>query len=485
MRIPKRGRSVVKADARPVTALERPFDERGERMRRLLLCLLVALAAMFATTGQAFGATRIVDDDGMASPPTSCGAPTPTFNMVEQAVEASNPGDTVNVCPGTYPEQVSAELDENGLTLRSLVFRAAVIKAPPVMTEPGDVVTIDGAQNVTLRDFTVAGPLPDALFCALPQMRTGVKVIGGGSAIVRGNRITEMRSASPALRGCQNGFALAVGRQFEGQTGRVTAFGNLIDLYQKGGVFIDNAGSGGELWDNLIQGESPHPITAQNGIQISRGAVVDFRSNRVQDNTYALAPATGGTGVLLFQAGAGTRISNNWLVRNDWNINASLTTGVLIRRNVGLDATEFDGISMASTTSNNRIEENFLRGNQRFDCRDASVGPNNPPALVANFWIDNDGITQNREGLCQPREEEECPDDDEDDDGLTNDRELLLLTLLGNQDSDLDSIKDGNDDANGNGEDDEDEDDDDDDCPNDSDGDGEDDEDEDDDEDDD
>jgi hypothetical protein len=82
-------------------------------------------------------------------------------------------------------------------------------------------------------------------------------------------------------------------------------------------------------------------------------------------------------------------------------------------------------------------------------------------------------------------DDEECPDDDEDNDGLTDERESLLLTLLGNQDSDLDGIKDGNDDANGNGEDDEDEDDDDDDCPNDSDGDGEDDEDEDDDDDDD
>jgi hypothetical protein len=295
-----------------------------------------------------------------------------------------------------------------------------------------------------------------------------------------------MRSTSAALRGCQNGFGLAVGRQFEAQTGRVTAFGNLIDLYQKGGIFIDNVGSGGELWDNLIQGESPHPITAQNGIQISRGAVVNFRSNRVQDNTYALAPATGGTGVLLFDAGAGTRISNNRLVRNDWNLNASgATSGVLIRRNVALDATEFDGISMGAMTANNRIEENFLRGNQRFDCRDLSTGPYNPPALVANPWIDNDGITENKPGLCQPREEEECPDDDQDDDGLTDSRELLLLTLVNNPDSNFNGVKDGNDDSNGNGEDDEDEDDDDDPCPNDSDDDGEDDEDEDEDDDDD
>lgn len=75
------------------------------------------------------------------------------------------------------------------------------------------------------------------------------------------------------------------------------------------------------------------------------------------------------------------------------------------------------------------------------------------------------------------------PGDDEDNDGLTDDRESIFSTLLGNPDSDLDGIRDGNDDANGNGEDDEDEDDDENDgCPDeDSDEDGVDDEDEDDD----
>jgi hypothetical protein len=450
-------------------------------MRRLILCLLVVAAATLANTGQAFAATLIVDDDGRASPPANCGAPTPTFTMIEPAVEASNPGDTVNVCPGTYPEQVSVEADESAITLRSIVFRAAVIKAPPVMTEPGDVVTINAAQNATLRDFTIAGPLPDHLFCSL-ALRTGVRVIGGGSAIVRGNRITEMRAANPALRGCQNGFGLAVGRQFEGQTGRVTGFDNHIDLYQKGGVYVDNAGSRAELWGNLVQGEGPTPVIAQNGVQISRGAVANARGNRVEDNTYSLAPVFSASGILLFQAGATTTISSNRVVRNDDNIAAyGGTSGTTILRNVVLDSTFFDGIYMGVDTANNRIEENFLRNNAEHDCHDDSVGPNNEPALVANFWIDNDGLTENREGLCEPQEREECPDDDEDNDGLTDESELLLLTLLGSQDSDLDGIKDGNDDANGNGEDDEDEDDDDDDCPNDSDGDGEDDEDEDDD----
>jgi hypothetical protein len=82
------------------------------------------------------------------------------------------------------------------------------------------------------------------------------------------------------------------------------------------------------------------------------------------------------------------------------------------------------------------------------------------------------------------REDAPCPvereDDDKDDDGLDDRDESLFGTLLNTADSDLDGIKDGNDDANGNGEDDEDEDDEFE-CPDDRNGNGEDDEDEDDD----
>jgi hypothetical protein len=81
------------------------------------------------------------------------------------------------------------------------------------------------------------------------------------------------------------------------------------------------------------------------------------------------------------------------------------------------------------------------------------------------------------------REEAPCPierdDDDNDDDGLDDADESLFGTLLNLADSDLDGIKDGNDDADGDGLDDEDEDDEDE-CPDDRNENGEDDEDEDD-----
>jgi hypothetical protein len=58
-----------------------------------------------------------------------------------------------------------------------------------------------------------------------------------------------------------------------------------------------------------------------------------------------------------------------------------------------------DGLRADSLSAGNRIEGNKALGNVEHDSHDDSVGPN-PPALTANFWIGNEGWTQNRPGLC-------------------------------------------------------------------------------------
>jgi nitrous oxidase accessory protein NosD len=63
-------------------------------------------------------------------------------------------------------------------------------------------------------------------------------------------------------------------------------------------------------------------------------------------------------------------------------------------------ANDGDGLRADVLSADNRIEGNKFLDNGEHDCHDDSVGPNNPPALVANFWIGNEGRTQNRLGLC-------------------------------------------------------------------------------------
>src|SRR3954454_23782385 len=217
---------------------------RGEGifMKRFAVVLAAALfAAVWLGVGHASaaGVTHWVNDDATTTVPPGTSCTHPGYRHIQDAVTAATAGDVINVCPGTYPEEVVVETAaKSNLVIRSIVPRAATIKAPPVMDLlNGDIVRFDlGARNDTLRDFVVSGPLPDTLFCA-EQIRSGVRVKGNASANILGNRITEIRSASPLLRGCQNGIAVAVGRKFEAQIGQATIAANTIDRYQKGGIY--------------------------------------------------------------------------------------------------------------------------------------------------------------------------------------------------------------------------------------------------------
>jgi len=143
------------------------------------------------------------------------------------------------VCPGTYPEQLTIPASRDAITLTSTQSRAATIKAPSTMAEPGDIIRVDGATNLTIKGFTIAGPLPNALFCST-ESRTGLFVANNGSVTVDDNRFEEIRAADPALRGCQNGIAIRVGRQASSSFGTATITNNEFATYQKGAIVVNN-----------------------------------------------------------------------------------------------------------------------------------------------------------------------------------------------------------------------------------------------------
>jgi hypothetical protein len=343
-----------------------------------------------ATASSSNGGTLLTVDDGVDCPNAD-------YPTIQAAVTAASAGDKIKVCRGVYQEQVVIPAGKDGLTLFSEGFLQAVIKAPLLMSDPGDIVRVAGAHNVTIRHFKITGPLPDHLFCSL-FTRTGVRIDQGGSATLTDNYITEIRSASPLLRGCQNGIAVLVGRNFETTTGSAEITHNLIDRYQKGGVVVDNAGSYGNVHHNEIIGVGPQPVIGQNGIQVSRGATADVDHNDVSENIYTLGGA--GTGIILFQAnGSGLTVGHNDVYRNDDGISLYDVDGSLIEHNNSHDQVVFDGLFADVDSTNNRLEQNRMERNFEHDCHDDSIGGGT--AGTANFWIKNKGLTENRPGLCR------------------------------------------------------------------------------------
>jgi parallel beta-helix repeat protein len=332
----------------------------------------------------------IVDDDHMQ-------CPNATFTRIQPAVMASGPGDVIRVCPGLYQEQVDIGPGHDGLTLFSQQPRQAIIKAPqPVMAEPGDIVRIHGAQNVSVKQFVISGPLPDTLFCS-PTTRTGVRVDQGASALLRDDQITEIRSTSPALRGCQNGIAVLVGRMSEGSTGTAWVTHNQIDRYQKGAIVVDNAGSSATIDHNSIVHGPPDVIPiAPNGVQVSRGAGAQVDHNVVAENSGGAS----GTGVLIFNAGAGlVSIDHNDVYENDDGISLYGSNDETVAHNNSHEQLVYDGLYMAPDSTGNSIEENDAYLNAEHDCHDDSAGGGT--AGTANYWLHDKGNTENRPGLCK------------------------------------------------------------------------------------
>jgi parallel beta-helix repeat protein len=376
---------------------------------------LAGVAMIFAAS-PASAATLIVS--GGATP-----CPGATYATIQSAVDAAAPHDDLVVCPGTYAEQIVVPAGKDGLVIQASERLAAIIKAPATMADPGDIVRINVARDVTLTGFVVAGPLPSALFCSTFP-RTGVRVDGGGSASIRGNRFTDIRSEDPDLRGCQNGIPVLVGSEPEGQTGSALIEQNTIDAYQKTGVVVDNAGSSAVIYGNLITGDGPNATIVQNGIQVSNGGDAFVGSNWVSGQVYTPSPEGA---ALLFSRSSRVSVVGNVLHEADFGIVTLDATAFEIRNNSvafctanGIDLDQLvtgttgglivlndshdnggDGIYVSASSKENTLRANRFFNDRAFDAEDDSVGQGS--AWTANVWEDNHCKTDNKGGsLCEP-----------------------------------------------------------------------------------
>ena len=129
---------------------------------------VMMLAVFVLLTERAWAATTRWVDVAAASPPPGSGCGTSAgYTTIGAAIAASSPGDTIQVCPGLYAEQVQINK-----TLTLLGAQAGVDARTRVPTNESIIVHPCGpvqimADNVVLDGFTVQGStLPDPCFLA-------------------------------------------------------------------------------------------------------------------------------------------------------------------------------------------------------------------------------------------------------------------------------------------------------------------------------
>jgi parallel beta-helix repeat protein len=122
---------------------------------------------------------------------------------------------------------------------------------------------------------------------------------------------------------------------------------------------------------NTVTGELPPPNNAQNGIQVSNGAVGTVTGNTVTNNQCGAVGCGPGLsdnwaiGILLLDAGAGTAVSNNTVSNNDAGLlNVATVAGAPTLTASGNTFTNnrYAGVLVSATTMN--LTANTIRGGE-------------------------------------------------------------------------------------------------------------------------
>ncbi len=291
---------------------------------------------------------------------------------------------TITVAAGTYPEQVTIN---KSIHLVGAV--GAVIEAPltlPIASDPlSNIVLVTGSGvSAEITGFTIQGPGSTA--CG--SMGRGIFVRDGAFANIHHNQILDIRDN--VFSGCQNGIAIQVGRNALSTSGSATIDYNTITGYQKGAIVVDNTGSDATITGNIITGAGTTTVTAQNGIQISRGATATINGNTVSGNSFHIEGNTydyAGSGILLYESGAVSLTGGNNLFGNDQNYYASNVTGALVL------GAEIFGASTAPVTKGYYIIDYTNQNIDASSCTFDGVSPG--ASLLANLFDIEDRIWHN------------------------------------------------------------------------------------------
>jgi len=376
-------------------------------VRKTLLVLPIAAAAIGLSAGPAVAANRLVDDD-------QAQCPTAPFATIQAAVAAAVPGDTITVCDGTYQGPVTIAKDN--IDLLSKTIRGATIRPPAgPLAEPRALVHLMGS-NDKVRRFRIVGPGTGTA----DSLRFGVLVSDNANrtiSTVSQNYIADITDSTPAAN--ENGDGVRVGycAAFSGDTcsdprpGRATVQSNEIVRYQKGGVVVDRPGSYGAIGANTIQGlglqPASFPIPAQQGIQIGRQAAGNITNNRVSGNLYNGDQASASSfGILVFSTSVardprGTQVSQvagNTVTDNDYGVYLFEVQNWLVKSN-RINSNRFGGL-LTDLGGQNRFLSNDARVNGGPDCYDGTSGAGT--AGTANTWSSNRGVDDMPAGICAP-----------------------------------------------------------------------------------
>ena len=303
------------------------------------------------------------------------------YSTIQSAVNAVNPGSTIRVCPGSYPEQVVIDKDltlrgiESGTTYNPVVVipsggflanTASLTTAGPIAAQ---ILVIYPATHVTISDLAVDGSNSNLNSgCSEPPL-IGIYFQGASgrldSVAVRG------QAQNAANFGCQSsaGFGIFV-ESGNSENSTVRIENSTVRGYQKNGITADETGTTVTISGNSVVGAGPVD-TGQNGIQVAYGATGTIENNILADDDFNGDTSQAvAAGILIFGSGGMTIRGNS--VTNTQTAIVTVTDGSLtangnqITNNLVTNTHVGDGIDVCSNS-------NTIFGNTVFSSDDAGI----------------------------------------------------------------------------------------------------------------
>jgi hypothetical protein len=261
---------------------------------------------------------------------TSCSSP--GYSTIQSAIDHATTNQTIEVCAGTYTEQLTIT---KGVSLVAVGAATVALPAAPADattacdtaidgSAPGqDEISICGTGTVKITGLTVQALWPantcnDNLYGIL---------VAGGARLDATNVDVDGAGASP-INGCQGGVGIEVGVSglTPAETGTAVLSHVTVSNYQKNGITVDGTGSAATISNAFVTGAGATPVIAQNGIQISDGAVGVIKSSTITGDECDYPDGVCGpdslsnaqsTSVLFYGAGAGSSLSKSSVSDSD------------------------------------------------------------------------------------------------------------------------------------------------------------------------
>jgi parallel beta-helix repeat protein len=198
--------------------------------------------------------------------------------------------------------------------------------------------------------------------------------VKNASANVTANQILNIATANPAvLGGCQSGIGVRFGSKALAYAATGSILSNTVSGYQKGGIVVDGPGTNVSVKGNVVAGSTwAFGVIAQNGIQISRGALGTASENVVSSNSYGNNYCAAiADGILLYDLAPGLIVTNNQVTGNDEGIglysdSPNTATNSTITSNT-VDSNLLLGIHIDANSTGNDVWLNTIYLNSAYD----------------------------------------------------------------------------------------------------------------------